>query len=603
MIQLFITWILLLNQLVVPDQSRQDDSGIQIDSIYFLTRNFPHDSLQKKSILNQFKSLSVNDHFIGSNWLCFRLTNPTSEPQSIVLEIESSVYFDLLELYRNDKGSLVSLGITGDPIHHSLRPMKEHGLLFPVTLPPNSTGAYFLHAMSPMEYKLPITIRSKQAFDKAHAANNLLYVFYYGFIVFVFLFSVFLSAIFKLERIYLFYALYLLGLLFLFLHVNGFGYEFLWPDWPEFDRRIPYIGFISSMIFLVRFTEQFLGPGQLKKWEQKVFTLFFYVFCVSLVLSQFIFLDLFFKKVYLFVFVSFLNAIFFIITLIIAFRIYRSGFKPALFYITAFLFLFSSFVFYTIRSMTSIQGWLSLHIVQLGNFVEVMILTLGLAYWFKTIQDDKQKQLEVLSQKQKEMANEKDRIVQDLHDSLGSRLSTISLSLQRVITDTKNESLVPIHEMTNKSMNDLRDSIWALNKESISMEELEQRINSLFWQYRKMNYPISLEMKVIGDIHSIQLTSDAGIQLFRIVQEAVQNSIKHSQAKNLVVTLIQEINFLKLVVNDNGLGFQWPPVSMDDHFGLGHMKKRAEQLGAAFMLYSEPGQGTRISIVVPLTEH
>ena len=93
-----------------------------------------------------------------------------------------------------------------------------------------------------------------------------------------------------------------------------------------------------------------------------------------------------------------------------------------------------------------------------------------------------------------QIRQEKDRIARDLHDSLGSRLSTIALSLQRLYIETGNKTLSRIQEMTDNTMSELRDSIWAMNNDFIELEELEQRINTLFWQYRRMELPIEFEL-------------------------------------------------------------------------------------------------------------
>lgn len=191
---------------------------------------------------------------------------------------------------------------------------------------------------------------------------------------------------------------------------------------------------------------------------------------------------------------------------------------------------------------------------------------------------------------------EKERIAKELHDSLGSRLSTISLGLQRAAHETGNESLSVINDLTDKAMNELRDSIWAMNKDFISLEELEQRINTLFWNYRKMNHPMELEMKMTGMIGAHQLSPDAGAHLYRIIQEAVQNSIKHSGATRLEVSILKGQGFVKVSITDNGKGFQLPREKSQDHFGLSNMQRRAEMIGATYHLKTTPGEGTVISI-------
>jgi signal transduction histidine kinase len=195
---------------------------------------------------------------------------------------------------------------------------------------------------------------------------------------------------------------------------------------------------------------------------------------------------------------------------------------------------------------------------------------------------------------------EKEKIAKDLHDSLGSQLSTISIGLQRAATENKNEGLLSLQTMADKVMQELRDFIWAMNKEAVTMEELEQRINTLFWQYRKLDYPVSFDLYVEGHLQTAQLPPGTGIQLFRITQEAVQNAIRHSRCTAIHVGLTNGNGHLKLTVKDNGSGFHWPPTVPGDHFGLANMQKRAATIRGHFHIDTGLQRGTTVSVAVPM---
>ena len=594
-------WIFLFNQATTsPALAQHLEQKVTVDNVYFLPENIPADSLKNKSVRTRFQPLLQNQTLKGGSWISFKVPNPTSTEIPMILEIETTVYFDLIELFVEENGVIRSLGITGDPVHHSLRPIKDHGLLFPIMLPPASTTTYFMYALSPLEYQLPLSIQPLQSFEKRRNANNLFYTFYYGFIAFVLTFSIFLSVIFYTERIYLFYSLYLISLLLLFLHINGLGFEYLWPDWPEFDKRMPFVASNCSMIFLLRFTGHFLRPNQLKPLERKTLDFFFYVYCLSLLLSQFIFSDPLIRKIYTFVFISIVNLSFFVTAWLIAFRMYKTGYKPALFYNIAFLFFFTSVSLYSARAMFSMNGWFVQHLIQLGNMIEVMVLTLGLAFWFKANQDEKQNLLERVSRQQKDMADEKDRIMRDLHDSLGGQLSSISIGLSRVDKGVNTELIQWAQEMTDRAIHELRDSIWVMNKESVSIAEIEQRINGLFWQYRKIETPIDLQLKIQDSLANYTLTSYRAGDLYRIIQEATHNSIKHSRANRLQIVIEKQNNHILITISDDGIGFETPELLGGEHYGLQNMRKRADQLEASFEIISEIGKGTMIHLRAPL---
>ena len=92
-----------------------------------------------------------------------------------------------------------------------------------------------------------------------------------------------------------------------------------------------------------------------------------------------------------------------------------------------------------------------------------------------------------------------------------------------------------------------------------------------------------------------KLPADVQIGLYRIAQESLNNVIKHAKASQAVVTLRMG-ETVRLTIADNGIGFDPAAVSAG-HLGLKIMRERAEAIGAKFSLYSEPGEGTRISVV------
>lgn len=193
---------------------------------------------------------------------------------------------------------------------------------------------------------------------------------------------------------------------------------------------------------------------------------------------------------------------------------------------------------------------------------------------------------------------ERDRIARELHDSLGGQLSSISIGLSRVNTGTERSVIETVQEIADRAMHELRDSLWVLNKETIAIEEIEQRINTLFWQYRKIEIPIRLELEVEPKFSSLSLPSATAGHLYRIVQEAVSNAIKHSQASYLKVAMKEEAHSLLVKIKDDGVGFDLTIPNTSEHFGLANMRKRADAIKAQFSIASS--EGVQISLHLSL---
>jgi signal transduction histidine kinase len=88
--------------------------------------------------------------------------------------------------------------------------------------------------------------------------------------------------------------------------------------------------------------------------------------------------------------------------------------------------------------------------------------------------------------------------------------------------------------------------------------------------------------------------------LFRFVQEAVNNVLRHARAQHLTVTLARQADHVELRVVDDGLGFDLQSPRAGRHVGLWSMRERVEQLGGRFEVRSAPGQGTDLRARVPL---
>jgi signal transduction histidine kinase len=116
---------------------------------------------------------------------------------------------------------------------------------------------------------------------------------------------------------------------------------------------------------------------------------------------------------------------------------------------------------------------------------------------------------------------------------------------------------------------------------------LRQFIDALIGRSR-----INIQLSAEGD-H--KLPGDVQISLYRIAQEALNNVVKHAKASEAVVTVRLGAT-IRLTIADNGKGFD-PSIVTADHLGVKIMRERAEAIGARFTIFSEPGEGTQVSVL------
>lgn len=195
------------------------------------------------------------------------------------------------------------------------------------------------------------------------------------------------------------------------------------------------------------------------------------------------------------------------------------------------------------------------------------------------------------------------RISRDLHDNIGSQLTFIISSIDNLKFVTKDatpllkDKLSSISSFTSDTIFQLRDTIWAMNKNTITLEDLHTRILSFIEKAKKAVGTIDFHFN--QDIEdTISFTSLKGINIFRVIQEAINNTIKYADATTLNIAVSKENNDLVISIVDNGKGFDLSTVSMGN--GLGNMEKRMSEVGGKVKISSTPSEGTSIQIICTL---
>ena len=202
------------------------------------------------------------------------------------------------------------------------------------------------------------------------------------------------------------------------------------------------------------------------------------------------------------------------------------------------------------------------------------------------------------------LQNQRLRISRDLHDNIGSQLTFIISSIDNLKFLTKasdeklKEKLTNINSFASSTISQLRDTIWAMNKNEIPYEDFQTRILSLIEKAKIAKENIKYDF--ISDVKSdIIFSSVNGITIFRVLQEALNNAIKYAEASKIDITVVEKNNELKITIKDNGKGFDMNKIEMGN--GLENMQKRMEEIEGKIDIKSKIGEGTSICIHIKNT--
>ncbi len=204
--------------------------------------------------------------------------------------------------------------------------------------------------------------------------------------------------------------------------------------------------------------------------------------------------------------------------------------------------------------------------------------------------------------------NERKRIARDLHDSTVQNLTNMMHKTElctRLIDIDPVRAKLELQTMINtikSTINDMRNIIFGLRPMSLDDLGLIATIERYIRDFKK-NHEIDIILKLQNEEKSILPVIN--LTLFRIVQEASNNAIKHGKADSIIVDLVYDDDFIFLTISDNGIGFKKDTymetkANMFSGYGLSMMKERVLLLSGDFNIESSENNGTKILVKVPL---
>lgn len=205
------------------------------------------------------------------------------------------------------------------------------------------------------------------------------------------------------------------------------------------------------------------------------------------------------------------------------------------------------------------------------------------------------------SEREMAVQQEKERISRELHDNVGSQLTYIIKSIDSLVykaekqPDSVTAGLDSLSDFSRDTLNQLRESIWAINTKQLTLQELILKIQD---HIDKINARLSgkhVQFATKVRLNPV-INPTLAIGVFRIVQEAVVNSIKYAGVEKTTVTLIENAdNFYVVTIADKGQGFA-SDSNKTHRYGLKNMRARAVEIGANIAIESVVAEGTTIRL-------
>lgn len=570
------------------------------------------DFIVKKANFLPVKNQRQNFGFTPSvHWFKFHISSGLV-PRNLSLDI-TNFAINEIELFEIKNQKIVSLGLTGDRFTFDERPNPTKTFVYQIYLDAYQSGDYYLKIDKHNEIlATEINLWNTNDFENKEQRAYYLWGIFYGLGLLIIVLNL-LFFFSTTDKVYLWFAIYITGMLFGQLAESGLSFQYLWPNYPVFNQPDPIL--LAVWIYsaaVLQFQQEFL---QLKFQNKQMFYLsqilkYFYFSAFILVFSFQIFNRssvLTYINQYIIlvqsIFVFFLFLVF-IWVIIVGLKSKNTVIKL---YSIGFLIQTILQFFLTIQNIMRVKndGFYfidSYKLLLIVFFIDLIIFSYLLAYRYrKSIEENATLQLDLAENTQKLGSNiiavletERNEIAETLQKEVGDKLR----NALKFLKNSPNSSLKKDAEkLINKVNNDMESISSNVLPVELIGEGLAKKLKDMVENLNKSE-KINFQFIQIGDANIISYEQE--IELFRIANELINNILKHSKASKSSISLMVEKSVLTLKVEDNGIGFDLGNMQgKSEGIGLKNIYTRAEKINSKISFESS-NSGTKVVIQIPI---
>ncbi len=509
-------------------------------------------------------------------------------------------------VFRGD--SLVqSFPITGDHFPFSSRTIRHPNFVFPI--PQNdlaNTNLLLLIDKRNEQLNIPIHLFTETGFIQHNHQDDLLAGIITGIGFLLFVLNLFLYFKMK-ERVYVFYGLYVLMAFLYIISDYGLLFMYLFPNFyqmADFTRPLA-ISFAAPLyaLFCIQLLDVKKNMPVAYKWAMRYLALYLLVLISGMTLMR--------SYGQLRIVLLWLMQIFQNINTLVALTLAIMGVKKKVPYsgyiIASSSILLVSFMFF----MNFLSGYITdnfftRNVMNLGFTLEISILAFVLTLRFRAYKDRSEALLREVNLQQEQIFKnlsdyrEKEmlRISSLLHDSVGASLSAIRLNLESAQHNNGNGSSVKIDHSVNQITelaNEVRQLSHSLSPILLQKKGLVQSLASTIETINNSNR-LHIQFESIGSLQRVSFRYE--MLVYNVVQELIQNVIKHSGATEAIVQLMLENELVSIYVEDNGRGFE--ETFVKDGLGFLQIKQLVRFVNGNLQVRAAVDGGSQVSIEFPV---
>ncbi|MEO6284209.1 MAG: 7TM diverse intracellular signaling domain-containing protein [Dyadobacter sp.] len=361
-------------------------------------------------------------------WIKFKIRNKTND-NNVFLEL-AYPRIESCYLYTKEKNKVLEESISwNDPFKK--RSVKHQNIVFKLNIPQNQFREYYLKIKGNEQIVVPLIVRSEMGFFQFTFTNEIISGIHMGVLMVMMLYNFFVFFSIR-ERSYLYYVFYILFIGLNQVTITGYTFKFLWPNTPELNKYFSIFPALGG-IFAILFFQNFLHSKEKSPSIHRILSALIVAFSLSMIFNL-LGMDSVSYRI-----IDVTGPAAALLALVVAFQLSIEGYRPAKFYLVAWLIFLIGIVLYTLRNLNILPyNSFTNYTMQAGTAIEVILLSFALADKINILKREKE-----ISQAQAlriSMENEKIILEQNafLEKSVNERTSELQFANKELnITLTK----------------------------------------------------------------------------------------------------------------------------------------------------------------------
>lgn len=534
-------------------------------------------------------------------WIALTIKNDQSTSQRNILEIDNP-QIDWIYVYENDtEGFFQLLTETGDKHLFNQRPLLHRNFAIPIYLSAGQAKTILIKIdKRNSSLTFPIYLWSEKAFHEKSYSENLWFGIFFGTIILCLGYAL-MAFIFLRKALYGWYFMLVFTSATYLFTALGYSFQYIYPNVLDFNSYFRVYLIAALFLFVAKFSQNFLSLPKYQPLVHKLINSILIALGI-LALGGVVAKDFMTRNgLWIIPIINTLMLLGGLLLILGAIRSFANQRTTVVIYFMAWGSLLLGYLIMTASEFGVIAVEdLPVNPVLVGSSLEVFIFSIGLTYQVRKIYNERNLLSLSMAKQQKELLKayvegtekERERIARELHDDIGSRLG----SLKRFINT--NERNTELENQIDIICKDVRTMSHQLAPPSMQVSGLRQLV-------QQVTDEVSKQTGLIIDTQYYDLpdtlSGETIHHLFRIVQEGLNNIVKHAHATEVDLQFFAHEKELVLTIEDNGRGFDTSKNAIG--IGLQNMKVRAESLNGTIEVSSQPDNGTNIMIRIPVPDN